>query len=408
MKNKMLSILLTFCFLFSLTFPTLIAHADNEIVYQNLYFVTDTNDLFSYKCDKIVQAMNQTSAASNFQSISLSNSNSYAEFDTWSNGISNSIVIVDLNSRMPLHNTSPVLPTQHLYSAFSRLKSNNCKIMFISGNDEDTYYNSRALLDYVDVHVNIDFIYFLVKAIITKITMNGDLEDYYFITDNNFTVDGDEEKDFTHRWLLPYFEEIYGLEYDTYIPEDDDESPIYTLLDYLAVRKNINFYGQVFGNVSQLRNYRYSSGSIDFDSNLDGLFNNANRAYMIGMLNTNSIETNNSKWYYMVNRLNQVIYNKVFTAGFYASATANSLGFAGEVEYTAIGAGRLMFYEQFTPAEGIYCLREIVSDFLADADMQKYNNLTAGRCEITYMPVTISADGWIPTNLVLDCFQVDS
>ena len=38
----------------------------------------------------------------------------------------------------------------------------------------------------------------------------------------------------------------------------------------------------------------------------------------------------------------------------------------------------------------------------------KYNNLTAGRCEITYMPVTISADGWIPTNLVLDCFQVDS
>lgn len=408
MKNKMLSILLTFCFLFSLTFPTLIAHADDEIEYQNLYFVTDTNDdLFDYKCDTIEQAMYQTGAASNFQSVNLSNSNSYAAFATWSNGISNSIVIVDLNLRMPLHDTSPVLSTQHLNSAFSRLKRNNCKIMFISGNDEDTYYSSRALLDHVDVHVNMDFIYFLVKAIITKITMNEDLTDYYFITDNNFTVNGDERSDFTYRWLLPYFEEIYGSDYDTYIPEDDEEDPIYSFLDYLAVKKNINFYGQVFGNVSQLRNYRYSSGSIDFDSNLDGLFNNANRAYMIGMLNTNSTETYNSKWYYMVNRLNEVIHDKVFAARFYASANSNSLGFNEEVEHASIGANRLMFYERYTPADGIYCLRDIVLDFLADEDMQKYNNIN-GRCEITYMPVTISEDAWIPESLVLDCYQVDS
>lgn len=406
MKKKMPSILLTFCFLFSLTFPTLTAHADNEIVYQNLYFVTDTNDLFSYKRDKIEQAMNQTGAASNFQSISLSNS--YEDFDTWSNGISNSIVIVDLNSRMPLHNTSPVLPTQHLYSAFSRLKSNNCKIMFISGNSELTYQSSVALLDYVDVHVNVDFIYFLVSAIITKIEINSDSLGFYFITDNNFTVFRDSEKDFTLRWLMPYIEEIYDSAYSDYLlqPKDEDENEK-TFLEFLASDYNINFYGQRHGDSDRLFSYKNDEVDVDFASSSDSLFvNNINRAYMIGAINALN---SNSRWYSMVNSLCNVFADdRVFTAGFYTSATANSLGFAGGVEYTAIGAGRLMFYEQFTPAEGIYCLREIVSDFLADADMQKYNNLTAGRCEITYMPVTISADGWIPTNLVLDCFQVDS
>lgn len=404
MKKKMLSILLTFCFLFSLTFPTLTAHADNEIVYQNLYFVTDTNDLFSYKRDKIEQAMNQTGAASNFQSISLSNS--YEEFDTWSNGISNSIVIVDLNSRMPLHNTSPVLPTQHLYSAFSRLKSNNCKIMFISGNSELTYQSSVALLDYVDVHVNVDFIYFLVSAIIAKIGMNQDDGNFYFMTNSYFTDLTEDEKDFTHRWLLPYFKEIYGLEYYSYVEENNETDSDLLFFNYLSEERSINFYGQNNRGASQVFNHRAPSTSIYMDYGSDSPFiNGINRAYMIGYKNTTDY---NGVWYGMVNQLANTLSDRVFAAEFYVSAFEDNLEFNEMVDSVSIGINRLMFYEQYTPTGGIYSFREIVADFLADADMQKYNNLTAGRCEITYMPIIISADGWIPTNLVLDCLQVDT
>ena len=400
----MLSILLTFCFLFSLTFPTLTAHADNEIVYQNLYFVTDTNDLFSYKRDKIEQAMNQTGAASNFQSISLSNS--YEEFDTWSNGISNSIVIVDLNSRMPLHNTSPVLPTQHLYSAFSRLKSNNCKIMFISGNSELTYQSSVALLDYVDVHVNVDFIYFLVSAIIAKIGMNQDDGNFYFMTNSYFTDLTEDEKDFTHRWLLPYFKEIYGLEYYSYVEENNETDSDLLFFNYLSEERSINFYGQNNRGASQVFNHRAPSTSIYMDYGSDSPFiNGINRAYMIGYKNTTDY---NGVWYGMVNQLANTLSDRVFAAEFYVSAFEDNLEFNEMVDSVSIGINRLMFYEQYTPTGGIYSFREIVADFLADADMQKYNNLTAGRCEITYMPIIISADGWIPTNLVLDCLQVDT
>lgn len=410
MKNKMLSILLTFCFLFSLAFPTLIAHADDEIEYQNLYFITDTQEFYSNKCSAINQAMQQAGSSLDFEAIDLSNygSNSFERFRNEANNIENSIVIVELTSRMTRNNSSSVLPTQHLYNAFSTLKNNNCKIMFISGNSELTYQSSVALLDYVDVHVNVDFIYFLVSAIITKIESNSDSLGFYFITDNNFTVFRDNEKDFTLRWLMPYIEEIYDSAYSDYLlqPKDEDENEK-TFLEFLASDFNINFYGQRHGDSDLLFNYKNDEVDVGFASSSDSLFvNNINRAYMIGAINALN---SNSRWYSMVNSLYNVFADdRVFTAGFYVSATANSLGFAGGVEYTAIGAGRLMFYEQFTPAEGIYCLREIVSDFLADADMQKYNNLTAGRCEITYMPVTISADGWIPTNLVLDCFQVDS
>lgn len=411
MRNKMLSILLTFCFLFSLAFPTLTAHADDEVEYQNLYFFTDAPDLYSEKRNAINQAMQQTGSSLNFISTDLSSygDTSFEEFNNAASNIQDSIVIVELTSRMPIPPYQPpTLPTQHLYDAFSTLKSNNCKIIFISGNSELTYQSSVALLDFVDVHINVDFIYYLVSAIIAKIGMNQDDDNFYFVTDGFFVDTIDERNDFTHRWLLPYFKEIYGLEYYSYVEENNKTDSDLLFFNYLSEYNCINFYGQSFRGSSQVFNYRAPSTSFFMDFDVDNPYTNGiNRAYMIGYKNVFSYS--NDAWYRIVNRLVNELADRVFVAEFYASAYGDDSDVNSMADLLTTGINRLMFYEGgYTPAEGIYCLREIVADFLADADMQKYNNLTAGRCEITYMPIIISADGWIPTNLVLDCFQVDT
>ena len=406
MKNKMLSILLTFFFLFSLAFPTLTAHADDEVEYQNLYFFTDAPDLYSEKRNAINQAMQQTGSSLNFISTDLSSygDDSFEEFNNAASNIHDSIVIVELTSRMKLNDPSPVLATQYLHNAFSTLKTNNCKIMFVSENSELIYQNSVALLDYVDVHVNIDFIYFLVSAIITKIEMNQDDDNFYFMTDS-FLVDGDNEKDFTHRWLMPYFREVYGAEYYSYVDENNETDSDLLFFNYLSEYKHINFYGQSNRGASQVFNYRAPATSFYMDYASDSPFiNGINSAYMIGYKNTTDY---NGVWYSMVNQLTNGLSNKVFAAEFYASASEDYLVVNEMAESVSFGVNKLMFYEEYTPTGGIYSFREIVADFLAGADMQKYNNLNGGRCEITYMPIIISDGAWIPLDLVLDCLQVD-
>lgn len=404
MKTKMISVLLTFCFLFTLAFPTLIAHADDEVVYESVYFITDSQEFDDEKSDAIAEAIARAGTPSSVIPIDLSSyENPFERLANEASAISDSIVIVELLSRMSLTaEQNETLPTEYLLNAFSTLKNNNCKIMFISGNDEDTYQDAIELLDYVDVHVNVDFVYLLVKGVVTKIELNEDTAGFYFIIDKNFCIPSNENTDFTKRWLFPYFKEVYGEEYANYNPIVG-VPPVNSLFDFLAYTKNINFYGQAFGNSSQLYNYQ-NEASFDFGTNTSNIFvDNANRAYLIGLTNSSS---SSEQWYSMVNWINNALYGKVFTIGFRGTGSC-SYGFESSVTYTQIGTSRLMFYHVLTPSAEIFTLADIVADFIAGNNMSKYNNLI-GRCAITYMPITASPDGWIPTHMVRNCYQVGS
>lgn len=397
-KTKMISALLTFCFLFTLAFPTLTAHADDEIEYDKVYFITDSQEFYGYKANALSAAVSQPD---DLITIPLWNYlNPFKELKNQANNIYNSIVIVELQSRMKTpdaYDIDQTLPTEYLSDAFLILKNNNCKIMFISGNDEDIYQADVELLDYVDVHVNVDFIYLLVKAVVTKIELNGDSGGFYFITDNTFSAPSNIDGSFAEKWLLPYFEEVY---YENY--SQDSSLHANTFYEYLSRDMVINIYGQANGDSTDLFNYLTNqSVSFSYDTNSQ-FFDNVSRVYMIGR--TYSTESN-FIWYSMVDSLaNALSSDLVFTIGLRGSSQI-SREFDPHVEYTQIGTTRLMFYGQLTPWDGIYTFYNIVSDFIAGDDMLQYANYS-GQCPITYMPILASLDGWIPTHMVKNCYQV--
>ena len=168
--------------------------------------------------------------------------------------------------------------------------------------------------------------------------------------------------------------------------------------------KDIKFFGQTNGNTYELREY-LSNQSVPFDSDSNGQFvNNIARAYMIGR----TYSTLNSAWYSMVNSLNaELSGSRVFTITL-RGTNSSTLDFNSNVQHTELGIESLMFYGQITPPwTGIYTFSDIVTDFIAGVDMQKYNNL-GGQCLVTYMPVIPSPDGWIPMRMSLPCYQVGS
>lgn len=408
MKTKMISVLLTFCFLFTLAFPTLIAHADDEVVYESVYYITDNRDFAQYTDSAVYNAYQQYAYSLEFTQINILRENTpdvFKEFYQYALDITEpSIVIVELISRIPRpgSNSNEPIAVEYLLDAFTWLKSRNCKIIFISGNDEDIYQDAVELLDYVDVHVNVDFEYMMVKGIVTKIALNEDTDSFYFIVDNTFCNLVMRAYDFTDRWLLPYIRYIYEDEYNDYYQNTTD-SPKMDFDEYIQ-SKDIKFFGQTQGNTLELYEY-LSNQSVPFDSDSNGQFvNNIARAYMIGR----TYSTSNSAWYSMVNSLNaELSGSRVFTITL-RGTNSSTLDFNSNVQHTELGIESLMFYGQITPPwTGIYTFSDIVTDFIAGVDMQKYNNL-GGQCLVTYMPVIPSPDGWIPLRMSLPCFQVGS
>ena len=404
-SNKVLAFLLAFVALFAITVPTTVRADDgDEPVYEKLYFISDSSEYWGLKLNAV---LNIGSACGldydKIETMDISNSDNpfwifYGNTPYIDN---NSVVVVELLTR--IKNESSTLypsPIESLYLAFSSLKEKNCKVMFISGNDEDTLQGYTSFLNYVDVHINLDFKYALVKGIVSTVEKNagdGIGGNFYFILDNIFSKPSNTDNDFVWRWLLPYYKEVYADEHAQYNTDHPDE-PL-SIEDYLIEEKNIRFYGQVDMWDTVMYDY-WTGASVRLNVNsVNDPFLSADKVYMIGVKNQNKVA---SKWCTMVRKLKSTFLpDSVFTA----MLTTQSCDPLEIGEYESVGATGLMFYDIIDTVEGIYTIYDILADFMSGANMQKYNNV-GGVCEITYMPIIISDDGWFPIHLVMDCFQV--
>lgn len=422
-SNKVLAFLLAFVALFAITVPTTVRADGDEPVYEKLYFISDSLEYYDYECSA-VNSVGRTYGFSTSNIITVNFSQSgicddpFHAFDDYCTDIdNNSIVILEIQTRMqPVESSDEcqISATQHLYHAFSDLKDKNCKIMFISANDEDTLNWCNSFLSFVDVHVNVDFIYAFVKGIVSTVEEDNLDNNFFFITDSQLCNILTVKNDFSKKWLYPYFEEIYISDYYEYV--FDNEGTRLTFYDYLFEVRGIRLYGQAYADDTVLVDYLHSWKAtnrmnvaptimVEFDlSTPESLFiNGVDKAYVLGVQKQSNV---GGRWRSMVNNLKTALLpDNVFTAMAQNELT-DPLGIG---EYISVGYTKLLFYGAATTSDerynDIYTFDDIVTDFVAGNDMYKYNNV-GGVSEITYMPVTISADGWFPVHLVMNCFQI--
>lgn len=414
MKKKILSTLLAFATLFAIALPTNVyADFGDDVTYENLYLITDNHYFFDYESAIATNlasnaGLNITDKIIHIQPLD----DSFSRLETIANNVAhNSIVIVDIQERIPVvHNNAYSIEVNKLYNAFGILKSKDCKIMFISGNDEDTLQNLYSstpdyleFLDYVDVHVNDDFYFVLVKAVITRLeellsdTPNAK---YSIILDAALRNDQSDKDDFAKRWIMPYLEEVYQDEYSDYNQNANNEnySDIYT---YLSEKNGLSIYGQSSIESNMFYNYLNNTTSPLNTTSLDQSLFELDKVFMCGTATPSQI---GSPWQELNSAINNAMPEKFFSMVF-QTAVMN----LADLDITPlhnIGISELMFFGLVDSSDGIYTLNEMIADFINNDDMQKYNNMVGRRCAITYMPMLASSNGWIPSHLILNCLQI--
>lgn len=157
------------------------AHADEEgnphvctsDCYTDIYYFSDSGESAAYGnmfLNAIVAAYGNTHTVFNGYHYYNTDSNDFFNEFIAGQGfleIENSLIIYEQRGRFYrqiIDGANPHAQIDFLYNAFSVLKGSNCKIMFICGTDEEFFAenDNNELLDYVDIHVNIDmFSYFI-------------------------------------------------------------------------------------------------------------------------------------------------------------------------------------------------------------------------------------------------------
>lgn len=403
MKKKLLSALLVFATLFAIALPINV-YANVQDDYERIYLFSDNQDFFAYE-SQIVNACGLSASIHNLTS-------SGDPFSEFANDISavldNSIVVVDIQKRFDVYigeygnTTQFVDPFVNLENAFSTLKTKNCKIMFIDGTDEDTYQNALSFLDYVDVHVNLDFMYMFVKGIVTKLEelLGSGISSEYAIILDDLLCSNIPYYDFAQKWLLPFFEDQYLSDYNLG-PDGDPTHDYTTFWTFLSTVRGVNLYLQDDSESSHFHPYGQNlTVNID-DTMIEDKLGQLNKVYMLGISSALKI---GKPWCTINNAIHESIDDKLFTMMF--KNTVINVSLFNHNDYWNIGGNKFMFFESVAPASGIYTFNNMISDFVQDNDMQVYNLLSNRRCAVTYMPITISEDGWIPMSIVKDYYQI--
>ena len=401
MKKKLLSALLVFATIFAIVLPNNV-QANTQNDFENIYLFSDNQEFFTYE-SQVINACGLNAHINN-----LTTDDPFSEFANNISSIAdNSFVVVDIQKRFDVYIAQHANPNQfedpfvNLENAFSTLKTNNCKIMFIDGTDEDTYQNSLSFLDYVDVHVNLDFMYMFVKGIITKLDeqLESGVDGYTIILDD-LLCNSISYYDFIEMWLQPFIDFNYLVEYNLAL--DESTEGYNNIYEYLSSQNNINIYKQSNSETTEFYLHGQSQ-TVQIDSTMiENKFAHSDNIYMLGVASTSKY---GKPWCSINNAIYQYIDNKLFTMVLINNPGNTSL--LGLNHYHAIGGNIFAFFESASSLPGIYTLNNMITDFIQDQDMQKYNLLYDRRCSVTYMPITISPDGWIPMRMIKDYYQIN-
>ena len=257
-----------------------------------------------------------------------------------------------------------------LYNLFGYLKEHGCKIMFIDGTNEIRYVGHDDLLDYVDIHINVDVLFALVSNMFFRAYQacgdNIQLENISFILDKSLTEDieslGYKQSWFFKNYFDAYFKSVYesellsggvsradllqshGIQTLCHTPDDTDADRFYAL---------------------------EATAFTDLNTFLS---DNSNPVFSMGA--TYLGQTYSLDWI------------RLMTAG----RTAANLDFPIYID----NRSNYAFGEYSAP--DVYPLTQpdlfdVMADFLADEDMTVYNNVE-GRCIVTYCPLCAN-NGWM-------------
>lgn len=376
------------------------SHVCTSDCYTDIYYFSDSSESAAYGSmflNAIVAAYGNKHTVFNGYHYYNTDSNEFSIEFIAGQGfleIENSLIIYEQRRRFyrQVDDGNPQVQLDFLYNAFSVLKGSNCKIMFICGTDEEFFAenDNNELLDYVDIHVNIDMF-------------------SYFI-DTFFQI---------------YFEK--GLPTTIIVDKSlsnncmDDDTHVYTNGNSNAYFDTGDFCNYILP--SYLRRYydmSFSNGFVTISDILQQLRLNV-------LCHTGDDQNGNHVFYDMRNRIEYTYTDEQDFMNWYFAGRYCFLGTTRFGDNTYVLDGMLreltetlgiedmwdtyMYIENGcydpTAVEGYPCkylfgldryqtaafLQPIMYDFIMGNDLQPYDNWD-GRCEITCKSIS-AGDGWV-------------
>lgn len=289
------------------------------------------------------------------------------------NDISNSYVIFEMASAgfpTETDDGSTTLFTDDLTDFFSYLKTNGCKIMFISATDEARYIHYNDFLDYVDIHVKTDIFFKFITSVLYHAAQ--DCENGGKIWGTTFFLDAGL---IDYENLPPLSQSVFGYYFIPYLAgmyQDELNGEPVSLSDFIA-RKDIKLFCNTTGaNYLDLIYRDHYSRT----TNTSDLYDAASNAFYCGAGTNWKGEAYTENWLYEMCEMQGMLDN-YFPVYFYGSNA---------------------YPTEIIPANlcttGQIALTTIYTDFISGEDMTPYNN-TSGRCVITHSPTQANEEGWL-------------
>ncbi len=321
-------------------------------------------------------------------------------------GIRNAIVIFDMSAGF-YQGSKSLLFVDFLYETFSDMKKNNCRIMFICGNEEirfstpgdeyDSVHNTNRFLDYVDIHINLDWFSPFYMSMI------ADIEDQ--TGGNNFTIifeaddltrnDGKDLINYEST-LLDLLLDYYNRKYDCFTAfknQTGKRIDVYLdfILDYLKESYGINII-----RYNPLLDVYIAPDYVGFD---DNGYNQTTEYYCSELELSSDIyaaaiaydEDNISEWLDdLIYTENQITYSTFSTYIYNAACLDLENIITGNISdlspmYTAYGYQYSVYGSS---------MENVLHDFIYENDLSGYDNWF-GRCDITYKPYPYGDGSWM-------------
>ena len=271
------------------------------------------------------------------------------------------------------------IQTYYLNDIFETLKSQNCKIMFISGTDENRYSGKSEysdFLDYVDIHICCDLLTDFINSFLYR--MEEDYGGYHTILLEQNMAQVIEE------YLIPYFR----YKNPDLSAMDPDYKTSQSVLAASCVNILIQTGNDAFIDYATGESYNFQQIVQEFD----GLCAIGNT---LADDSINLIGAFGEAWLYLMlnHRMTQLLTFPIFVYN-----TEEDLS-------SYFGTSDLYILDHLL-CLSTDLLTEIMEAFIMGGNLSVYDNCI-GRCAVTCKPVTIGEDGWVIIGGAdLPCWQI--
>lgn len=393
LKTVFVSFSLAFLFLLACAFPMLggfnAAAENDKPTSGHLYYFSDSAESAA-RCRKFVSdGLINTYTLYYYATNTFTDTFKENFYNGEYNDISNSYVIFEMASTEFPEQTddgSTTLFTDDLANFFNYLKTNGCKIMFISATDEARYtpdptnYGENpysAFLDYVDIHVKVDFFFTFTYSIYYRAQISSGITNDTPFESTSFLLDsamfyGNGSKTISNSAFGHYFIPLI-LDYKREAIEGT-QTP---LSDVLCDSEIKVFYYNTPNIWTQIYRQMQETSYVYDDEGKDDLRDAINNGAYCAIGTSWGGEAYMNSWLAQLKSM-QDEYALTFPVYLYNSS---------DYEITVDEPQNL--YQV-----GKISYEYIYKEFLVREDLSGYNNV-AGRCEITHFPATVGDEGWM-------------